>query len=85
MLKVHLDAFKQTKEMIMTEAKLVFPDFAKPFHLYTDASDIQMLPWFKMGSHLDSIRESLTKHNVVTLWERKSYLGLSKVSMLSLE
>ena len=42
MLKVHLDAFKQAKEMIMNEAKLAFPDFTKPFHLYTDASDIQL-------------------------------------------
>ena len=42
MLKIHLDAFKEAKEMIMTEAKLVFPDFTKPFHLYTDASDIQL-------------------------------------------
>ena len=42
MLKVHLDAFKKAKGMIMTEAKLAFPDFSKPFHLYTDASDIQL-------------------------------------------
>ena len=35
MLKVHLDAFKQAKEMIMTKAKLAFPDFTEPFHLYT--------------------------------------------------
>ena len=42
MLKVHLDAFKEAKEMIMTEAKLAFPDFTKPFHLYTDASNIQL-------------------------------------------
>ena len=41
--KVHLNAFKQAKEMIMTEAKLVFPDFSKSFHLYTDASDIQLI------------------------------------------
>ena len=42
MLKVHLDAFKQAKEMITTEAKLAFLDFSKLFHLYTDASDIQL-------------------------------------------
>ena len=40
MLKVHLDTFKQAKEMIMIKAKLAFPDFSKPLHLYTDASDI---------------------------------------------
>ena len=28
--------------MITTEAKLAFPDFSKLFHLYTDASDIQL-------------------------------------------
>ena len=42
MIKVHLDSFKQAKEMIMTEAKLAFPDSSNPFHLYTDASDIQL-------------------------------------------
>ena len=42
MLKVHLDAFKQAKEMIMTEVKLAFPDFSKPFHLYTHVSNIQL-------------------------------------------
>ena len=26
----------------MTKAKLAFPDFSKPFHLYTDASNIQL-------------------------------------------
>ena len=39
--KVHLDAFYKAKEMLQTEVKLAFPDFTKPFHLYTDASDIQ--------------------------------------------
>ena len=28
--------------MIKSEVKLAFPDFTKPFHLYTDASDIQL-------------------------------------------
>ena len=40
MVKVHLDAFKQATEMIMTEVKLAFPNFSKPFHLYTDASNV---------------------------------------------
>ena len=42
MLKIHLHAFKEAKQMIMTEAMLSFPDFTKPFHLYTNASDIQV-------------------------------------------
>ena len=28
--------------MLSTEAELAFPDFDKPFHLYTDASDVQL-------------------------------------------
>ena len=42
MLKIHLDVFKQAKGMITTKIKLAFQDFSKPFHLYTDASDIQL-------------------------------------------
>ena len=42
MQKVHIDAFKKAKDMIKTEVKLAFPDFTKPFHLYTDASNIQL-------------------------------------------
>ena len=32
-------AFMEAKEMLKKEALLSFPDFKKPFHLYTDASD----------------------------------------------
>ena len=28
--------------MLANEVKLAFPDFSKPFHLYSDASDIQL-------------------------------------------
>ena len=41
MLEKHLVAFNMAKEMIKTEVMLAFPDFNNPFHLYTDASDIQ--------------------------------------------
>ena len=41
-LQKHNDAFFAAKEMIKTKVKLNFPDFEKPFHLYTDASDIQL-------------------------------------------
>ena len=40
MLKEHLDAFYKAKEMLQTEVKLAFPDSSKPFHLYTNASNI---------------------------------------------
>ena len=39
--KIHLEAFQEAKDMIKTEVKLAFPDFTKPFHLYTDVRDIQ--------------------------------------------
>ena len=39
-LKVHLNACKEAKEMLMTEAKLAFLEFSKSFRLYTDASNI---------------------------------------------
>ena len=42
MLKVYLDAFKEAKEMITSKVKLAFPYFSKPFHLYTDISDIKL-------------------------------------------
>ena len=42
MQKVHIDAFKQAKNMIKPEVKLAFPDFTNPFHLYTDASATQL-------------------------------------------
>ena len=35
-------AFLEAKEMLKKEALLSFPDFNKPFHLYTDASDRQL-------------------------------------------
>ena len=43
MQKVHIDAFKEAKEMIKTDVKLAFSDFTTLFHLYTDTSNIQQL------------------------------------------
>ena len=37
--KEEQQAFMEAKEMLKKEALLSFPDFTKPFHLYTDASD----------------------------------------------
>ena len=34
-------AFTETKTMLKKESLLSFPDFTKPFHVYTDASDRQ--------------------------------------------
>jgi hypothetical protein len=38
----HQQAFDKIKKVIGTEVILCYPDFNKPFHLYTDASDHQL-------------------------------------------
>jgi hypothetical protein len=38
----HQQAFDKIKKVIGTEVLLCYPDFNKPFHLYTDASDHQL-------------------------------------------
>ena len=40
--KEHQDAFEEAKKMIKLEAELAFPNWAKPFHLYSDANNIQL-------------------------------------------
>ncbi len=40
--KEEQEAFDTMKKVIGKEALLTFPDFAKPFHVYTDASDYQL-------------------------------------------
>ena len=40
--KEHQDAFNEAKKMIKLQAELQFPDWKKPFHLYSDASDVQL-------------------------------------------
>jgi hypothetical protein len=39
---VHQEAFDDIKKIICREVMLTFPDFSKPFHIYTDASDTQL-------------------------------------------
>jgi hypothetical protein len=38
----HQKAFDNIKKIICRESMLNFPDFCKPFHIYTDASDKQL-------------------------------------------
>jgi hypothetical protein len=38
----HEKAFENIKKIICREVMLTFPDLAKPFHIYTDASDRQL-------------------------------------------
>jgi hypothetical protein len=35
----HQKAFENIKKIIFRDVMLTFPDFSKPFHIYTDASD----------------------------------------------
>jgi hypothetical protein len=42
-MDVHQKAFEDTKKIICREVMLTFPDFSKPFHIYTDASDTQLV------------------------------------------
>ena len=39
---MHQDAFKEVKCSICENVMLSYPDFSEPFHIYTDASDIQL-------------------------------------------
>jgi RNase H-like domain found in reverse transcriptase len=41
-LSSHQQAFDKIKKVIGTEVLLSYPDFSKPFHIYTDASDHQL-------------------------------------------
>ena len=41
-LPKHTEAFEEAKRMIAREAMLAYPDFNKPFEIYTDASDYQL-------------------------------------------
>jgi hypothetical protein len=38
----HQKSFDNIKKIICREVMLIFPDFSKPFHIYTDASDKQL-------------------------------------------
>jgi RNase H-like domain found in reverse transcriptase len=41
-LPTHQQAFEKIKKVIGTEVLLSYPDFSKPFYIYTDASDHQL-------------------------------------------
>jgi RNase H-like domain found in reverse transcriptase len=41
-LPSHQQAFDKIKKLIETEVLLAYPDFDKPFYIYTDASDHQL-------------------------------------------
>ena len=38
----HQKAFEEMKRIIAKETLLAYPDFSKPFHIHTDASDVQL-------------------------------------------
>ena len=79
MLKVHLKEFKQAKEIIMIEAKLAFPDFSKPFHLYTNANDIQLsVTLVQDGKPLGFYTRKLNKAQRSYTVREKDLLGIVK-------
>jgi hypothetical protein len=39
---IHQKAFEDIKKILCQEVMLPFPDFSKPFHIYTDASETQL-------------------------------------------
>jgi hypothetical protein len=39
---LHKKAFEKIKKNICQQVMLTFPDFSKPFHIYTDVSDTQL-------------------------------------------
>ena len=41
-MKIHQQAFEEAKAMLCKYDMLAYPDFTKPFNLYTDASDLQL-------------------------------------------
>ena len=41
-LPKHQQAFDEMKRIIARETQLAFPDFSQPFHIHTDASDVQL-------------------------------------------
>jgi RNase H-like domain found in reverse transcriptase len=41
-LSSHQQAIEKIKKDIGTEVLLSYPDFSKPFHIYTDASNLQL-------------------------------------------
>ena len=38
----HQKAFEAVKAAIVKDVMLSYPDFYQPFHIYTDASDVQL-------------------------------------------
>ena len=77
MLTVHLDAFKEAKEMLVTEAKLVFSDFSKSFHLYTDTSNIQLgATLVQDGEPLGFYKRNLNKAQHSYTVGKKELLGI---------
>ena len=48
--KRHQIAFDESKRMLKERAALAFPDFSKPFSLYSDASDVQLGATLVQGS-----------------------------------
>ena len=66
--KEHEDTFKEEKRMVAREAMMSQPDFTKPFHVCTDASNHQLgSAIMKVGKplafHTHKLSEAQSKHS----------------------
>jgi hypothetical protein len=56
---VHQKAFEDMKKIVCQEVMLTSPDFSKPFHIYTDASDLQLGAVFTKDEKPIALRKSM--------------------------
>ena len=76
--KEHQDAFKEAKKkMIKSEVELAFPNQAKSFHLYSDASDVQLgATLVQDGKPLDFYTRNLNTEQSNYTVGKKELLGI---------
>ena len=75
--KFEQKAFDQVKEMLCKHAMLAYPDFKKPFHLYTDVSDLQLAATLiKDGKPISFYTRKLNSAQLNCTVGKKELLGI---------
>jgi hypothetical protein len=64
----HQQAFDKIKKFIGTEVLLCYPDFNKPFHVYTDASDHQLGAVIMQDKQPNSLLFAKAKYSLKALY-----------------
>lgn len=74
----HQRAFKDAKKMLAEAVFLLFPDFTKEFHLYSDASDVHLgVTLLKEGCPLRFYTQNLNSAQLnYTVEKKKELLGI---------